>query len=255
MNIELPTKKIKATRTNPRSMVIFSPPKVGKSSALAGLEDCLLIDLEQGSEFLDAVKYDVIKEAREQGKPPILILKLLINEIKKQNKEKGGYVYKRIAIDTVSALEEIVKVLAAKMYRESPMGQNWTGDDVFTISRGAGYGVHRAAFLKVKEELEEICETLILVGHVNDKSVSLNGEDINERHLKLVGQLSGIVCSQVDAVGYLYRKENKTILNFKPSESLIVEGRVKHLSNKEFTIIEADEENNLSINWKEVFKD
>lgn len=122
--MELPIKKTKASRVNPESMVIFSQPKMGKTTVLSGLDNCLIIDLEQGSNFVNALKYDVITESIKQNTKPIIILKKLINAIKEENVKKGGYVYKYIAIDTVTALEDIVLLLANKMYRDTAMGRN-----------------------------------------------------------------------------------------------------------------------------------
>ena len=136
--MELPSKVTKASRVNPNSMVIFSQPKMGKTTVLSGLKDCLIIDLEQGSDFVDALKYDIISESRKQKKPPLIILKRLINSIKEANEKKGDYTYKYIAIDTVSALEDIVLILANKMYRDTAMGKHWTGDDVTDLPNGAG---------------------------------------------------------------------------------------------------------------------
>lgn len=118
--MELPKEKIKSTRKNPKSVVIFSQPKTGKSEAIAGLENCLLIDLEKGAEFVDALKIDVLKEAEKADELPIITLKKLINQIKEANKAKGGYVYKYIAIDTATALETIVLPLAKKLYQNTP---------------------------------------------------------------------------------------------------------------------------------------
>ena len=134
----LPKNKTKASRIDPKTMVIFSQPKMGKSTVVAGLDNCLMIDLEKGTDFLDALKYDVIREAETQEKLPILILKQLINAIREENKKQGKYVYKYIAIDTVTALEDVVLPLANKMYRDTPMGRNWVGEDVTTLPNGAG---------------------------------------------------------------------------------------------------------------------
>jgi len=46
----LPTKKVKAEIKSPKNMVIFSKPKVGKTTLLAQLDNCLIIDLEEGSD-------------------------------------------------------------------------------------------------------------------------------------------------------------------------------------------------------------
>jgi len=118
--MNLPSEKVKATGVNPETMVIFSQPKMGKTSAVANLENCLIIDIEKGSNFVDALKINVIEEAKKEKKLPIVVLKKLINSIAKKNKEAGKYVYRHIALDTVSALEEIVIPLAGSMYKSTP---------------------------------------------------------------------------------------------------------------------------------------
>ena len=55
MGIVLPTKPIPATSTNPQYLVLYGLPKAGKTSAVAQLQDNLIIDLEGGSKFIDAL--------------------------------------------------------------------------------------------------------------------------------------------------------------------------------------------------------
>ena len=59
MSIVLPTKKVKVERNNPKRLIIYSKPKTGKTTAFAGLENNLLIDLENGSNYVDALKIKV----------------------------------------------------------------------------------------------------------------------------------------------------------------------------------------------------
>lgn len=254
MDIKLPNTVTKSTRVNPKSIIIFSQPKMGKTTVVAELENNLIIDLEDGSQFVDALKYDVIKEARENDLLPVVVLKRLINKIAEANKEQGSYVYKYITIDTVTALEDIVLPLANKMYRETPMGKNWTGDDVTTLPSGAGYRYTRTALSMILNELETICDTLIILGHVKDKLVEKDGEEMNERGLDLTGKMSAILCSKVDAVGYLYRKENETIINFSASEKLLCGSRSEHLKGKQIVVATSDEEGNISVDWTQIFK-
>jgi len=250
--IELPKQKEKANRVNPKTMVIFSQPKMGKSTVVAGLDNCLIIDLEKGTDFIDALKYDVVRTAEKEGKLPIVILKLLIDKIKEENNINKGYVYKYIAIDTVTALEDIVLPLANKMYRDTPMGRNWVGEDVTTLPNGAGYRFTRNALSTVLTELQEICDTLIILGHTKDKMIQKEGKEMNERGLDLTGKMASIVCSQVDAIGYLYRDENDTIINFQASESLLCGARSEHLKGAEITVATSDE-TGLKIDWSQVF--
>jgi hypothetical protein len=251
--MNLPKEKTKSTRVNPKTIVLFSQPKTGKTTIVSALDDCLLIDLEEGSEFVDALKIDVIKEARAQDKLPIVILKELINTIKDANKANGNYVYKYIALDTVTALEDIVLPLANKMYRDTNMGRNWDGSDVTTLPNGAGYRYTRTALSMVLNELEEICDTLIILGHTKDKDIETKGELITERSLDLTGKSSSILCAAVDTIGYVYREDNETIIDFKPSQNFIIGSRSKHLKDKKLVVAVSDEIGNIKIDWSQVF--
>jgi len=251
--IELPINKEKASRVNPKTMVIFSQPKMGKTTVVAGLDNCLIIDLEKGGDFVDTLRFDVIRHAEKEEKLPIVILKQLIEKIKEENKKRGQYVYNFIAIDTVTALEDIVLPLANKMYRDTPMGRNWVGDDVTTLPNGAGYRFTRNALSTVLTELEDICDTLIILGHTKDKMIEKEGKEMNERGLDLTGKMASIVCSQVDAIGYLYRDEKETIINFQASESLLCGARSEHLKGAEIVVAVSDGSGDIKIDWSKIF--
>lgn len=250
---ELPVERSKVTRVNPKKLILFSKPKVGKTEALSRLNDCLLIDLEGGANFVEAMKIDIIKLSKEQDKAPIVILKEVINKIREANKAKGSFVYKYGAIDTVTALEDMVLILANKLYQGTPQGRNWQGDDVTQLPNGAGYQYTRKALWMVLEELEECFDTLIILGHLKDKLVEKEGKEMTERGLDLIGKSASILCSQVDAIGYVYRDENKTIVNFAPSDSLICGSRSEHLKNKKITLIEQQQDGSLKVDWSEIF--
>ncbi len=104
--IELPTKKVLATRANPKRLVIYSKPKAGKTSALALLDNCLLLDFEKGSDYVDAIKLkiDSLQTLKEVGAEIV----------------KAGKPYKYIAVDTVTALEELCLGYAKALYMDTP---------------------------------------------------------------------------------------------------------------------------------------
>jgi hypothetical protein len=251
--IDLPTQKTKASRVNPKKIILFSNPKSGKTTAVAALENNLILDLENGSEFLDALKINVLQLARDNNKTPLTILKEIINTIRESNEKKGGYTYKFITLDTVSALEDIALELANILYRKTPMGRNWTGDDVTKLPNGAGYQYLREAMDVILNEIEPLCDTLIILGHLKGKFVEKEGKEMESRGLALTGKIASILCSQVDAIGYVYREDNKTLANFAPSESLIVGSRPEHLKNKTITLIESDKDGKLTIDWTKIF--
>ena len=251
--IELPSSKIKATRVNPKKIIIFSNPKCGKTTAVAALENNLIIDLEDGSEFLDALKINVLTIARKEKLSPLFALKEVIKTIKKANEEKGDFVYKYITIDTISALEDIALELANILYKKTPMGRNFIGEDVTKLPNGAGYQYLYNAMDIIQDEIEELCENLIILGHLKSKFVEKEGKEMEARGLSLTGKYASTLCSHVDAIGFMYRENNETLINFKPSESLVVGSRPEHLKNKIIKIIESDKDGNLIINWDEIF--
>lgn len=64
-----------------------------------------------------------------------------------------------------------------------------------------------------------------------------------------------MVAADADAIGYLYREENKTILDFEPSESVMAGARSEHLRGQKIVIAESDENNQISVDWTKVFID
>lgn len=51
----LPTEKTKSKVENPRFLIIYGKPKSGKTTLVSELEDNLIIDLEGGSEYMNAL--------------------------------------------------------------------------------------------------------------------------------------------------------------------------------------------------------
>ena len=96
--IVLPTEKVKAKVNNPRFLIIYGRPKTGKTSCVAALENNLIIDLEGGSEFLDAlaVQARTVNDFAD-----------IANAIREKIKETGKKPYKYITIDNATRLEGI----------------------------------------------------------------------------------------------------------------------------------------------------
>lgn len=248
MSLTLPTSKIPASTTNPQFLVLIGREKVGKTSALAQLDSNLIIDLEGGSTFVDAmaIQCRTISDLGEAA-----------SAIRAKNKEVGHNFYKHITIDNATSLEEICLGYAATLYRQQPMGKNWTGTDVRTLPQGSGYYYLRTAVLKVIDMFKELCDEFILVGHIKDTIVDdpATGEELTERSLDLVGKLSGMVCRRCDGVGYMYRSGNEVHIKFKADKNIAMGCRSEHLKNKDIVISEMnDETGELTTHWDRVYK-
>ena len=248
MSLTLPTSKIPASTTNPKFLVLIGREKVGKTSALAQLNNNLIIDLEGGSTFVDAmaIQCRTISDLGEAA-----------SAIRAKNKEVGHNFYRHITIDNATSLEEICLGYAATLYRQQPVGKNWTGTDVRTLPQGSGYYYLRTAVLKVIDMFKELCDEFILVGHIKDTIVDdpSTGEELTERSLDLVGKLAGMVCRRCDGVGYMYRSGNEVHIKFKADKNIAMGCRSDHLRNKDIVISEMDDETGvLTTHWDKIFK-
>lgn len=247
--MNLPTSKNKPTTENPKLLILFGKPKSGKTVCLSGLEDNLIIDMEEGSNYVEcmAVKANNISELKE-----------IAGAIR-----AAGCPYKYITLDTITALEDIVCEMALADYRATAMGKSFgldpkTGQyiyvDIKTLPQGAGYYWLREAFQKVITIFRGLADHLILVGHTKDRTVNRDGKDLSENLLDLSGKLERIISSKADALGYVYRKKNETIINFKGGDDLIVEARPAHLRGKEIVIADSDENGVITTYWDRIFK-
>jgi hypothetical protein len=221
--IVLPTKPVAALHKSPKNLIVFSKPKVGKTSLFSQLENCLILDLEDGTDYLDALK---IKASSVED------IRAIGDEIK-----AAGNPYKYIAVDTITALEEMCVPYAEKLYAKTSMGKNWfkrTEDGklasdagkaiygtILNMPNGAGYPYLREAFTKVIEYIKSLAPRVILVGHIKDILLDKNGTEFNALDLDLTGKIKRITSSQSDAIGYLYRKGNQNILSFKTTDESI----------------------------------
>jgi ABC-type glycerol-3-phosphate transport system substrate-binding protein len=239
MSIVLPTTKVKSEATNPKRLIIYSKPKTGKTTAFAGLDNNLIIDLEEGSNYVDALKIQVssLQELLEAGKAI----------------KEAGKPYKYVTIDTVTALEDMVSPLAVKLYKQTSMGKNYDGDNVLSLPNGAGYLYLRQAFFQVLDFIDTLAPHIILAGHIKDKQIDDKGEMVLAANIDLTGKIKSLICANADAIGYMYRKGNKTILSFKTSEEVTCGARPKHLTNEEIVVSELNEKGELEFHWDKIY--
>ena len=240
----LPKEKNKPKVNNPRFLILYGKPKSGKTTIAAALDNNLIIDLEGGSEYLSALSV----QARN-----INDLGAISNAIKAEINSTGKKPYQFITIDNATRLEEMCLDYAKVLYMQTPMGKTYKGDDIRTLPNGSGYMYLRQAVRKVIDMFRELCDNFILVGHTKDKIINKDGEELSEMALDLVGKLGDIVCGEADAVGYVYRKKNETIISFEGGDNTIREARAPHIRGKKIVIADSDENNNVTVHWDRIY--
>lgn len=242
MELVLPLKKIKAEVKSPKFLVVYSKPKAGKTTAFALLDNNLILDLENGSDFVDAIK---LKVSNMQE------LKAIGNKIIEQ-----GRPYSIITIDTGTALEDMIMSVAIQLYQGTPMGKSFTGDNILKLPNGAGYLYYREAFFKALDYIGTLASRVILSCHLKEKNIEINGKEVAATDIELTGKIKSLVCSRADAVALLKREGNKTILSFNTTDVVTCGARPEHLKNKEIVLIEMDNEGRVvANNWNKVYID
>ena len=240
----LPTEKSKPKVNNPKLLILFGKPKSGKSTLMAALDNNLIIDLENGYQALSAL----VIQARN-----INDFAEIANALREKIKELGHYPYKYITIDNATRLEEMCMSYAIKLYKASPQGKNYTGTDIRTLPNGSGYMWLRTAVRKVIDLFRDLSDTLIIIAHVKDRQVTVDGQEMSEMTIDLTGKLGDILCGEADAIGYVYRKKNETHVSFEGGDNTIREARAEHLRGKNIVVATSDENNHITVDMTKIF--
>ncbi len=240
----LPTEKSIPKVNNPKLLILFGKPKSGKSTLMAALDNNLIIDLENGYQALSAL----VIQARN-----INDFAEIANALREKIKELGHYPYKYITIDNATRLEEMCMSYAIKLYKASPQGKNYTGTDIRALPNGSGYMWLRTAVRKVIDLFRDLSDTLIIIAHVKDRQVTVDGQEMSEMTIDLTGKLGDILCGEADAIGYVYRKKNETHVSFEGGENTIREARAEHLRGKNIVVATSDENNHITVDMTKIF--
>jgi len=215
--------KRKVVSTNPSVLLLYGAPKVGKTTMLSQLDDCLIIDTERGSRMIEGY----ISEVNTRDELIETLLEL---------KESKDVKYKYVALDTIDKIAE----WAEKRVCEEE-GVRAIGDLAF----GKGYGMVRDKVTQTIEAFKEVTEHLIIIGHrkvayaVTDGSTIVVPESID-----LTGKLKNVIMSGADAIGYVYRDEDELMVSFKANDAIEAGSRCPHLKGQE-----------VKFEWKHIYKE
>lgn len=223
--MELPTEKTKASKQDPGFMLLYGQPKVGKTSSLAELKNCLIIDTENGTNYVDALKTNVnsLDEYREMNKTFI----------------STGIKYDYIALDTVDNLALWIEQYICKENNVKTIGD---------MEYGKGFALVRDTVIKAVNRLKDFTNKgLIVIGHT--KTSTIIDEDhnkvINMNELNLTGKLKNELMANSDAIGFVFREEGELKISFKTGGDNAATGsRCPHLADKI-----------LDFNWSQIYID
>lgn len=257
MPIILPDNPLPAERVNPKFMLLYGPRKVGKTTTLAKLKDNLIVDLEDGTDYVSALKYKIgvgrTPRTMEEFESSYKDFKDFNLELCKHKPRK----YKYVTYDTIDILQDWSLFLACKLYKESPIGKNFEIEKnnytVEGLPNGAGYLWIRRAFTEILQYTYPVADHIIYVGHVRDKNIESVGTNVSSKDLDLIGKNKAIICQTCDTVGHIFRErigtsaESRLGIDFRSTEQVLCSSRVPHVTGK---VIYFDDKNG----WEQIYK-
>ena len=213
--------KRKAVSQNPSTLLMYGPPKIGKTTMLSRLDKCLIIDTESGSNMIEGH----ILNANNR-KELISILK----------EARQGHDFTYIAIDTI---DKVVQWAEAAVCEENSV------QALADLPFGKGWGLARDKVMNTIHAFKDVCDHLIIVGHRKTAKAVIEGQAIVEpESLDITGRLKNMIMSDSDAIGYIYRDEDeKLMISFKSDNALEAGSRSPHLRGQV-----------LPFDWNKIYK-
>ena len=214
--------KRKAVSQNPKTLLLYGAPKVGKTTALSQLDDCLILDTEGGANMIEGYVESV--KNREE------LIKVL-------KEAQDGHEYKYVAIDTIDKIAT---------WAETAVCVEENVSAVQDLAFGKGFGMVREKVLNTVKILKEIFPHVIIIGHRKWARAVVDSKAIVEpESLDLTGKLKNMLMADCDAIGYVYRDEEKgnLMVTFQSNDALEAGSRSPHLKGKE-----------LELKWNLIYK-
>ena len=214
--------KRKAVSQNPKSLLLYGAPKVGKTTALSQLDNCLIIDTEGGANMIEGYIESV--NNREE------LIKVL-------QEAQDGHDYNYVAIDTIDKIAT---------WAENAVCAEENVSAVQDLAFGKGFGMVREKVLNTVKILKDIFPHVIIIGHRKWARAIVDSKAIVEpESLDLTGKLKNMLMADCDAIGYVYRDEEKgnLMVTFQSNDALEAGSRSPHLKGKE-----------LELKWNLIYK-
>lgn len=240
----------------PQKIIIYSPPKTGKTVTLSKLPDSFILDLESGTRSVEGqildVKQEVISrnitDAGERAIAPWKIISEFYNELVKLGNKIP---FKHLAIDTIDELE-----VAARMIIWSE-----EGEDPYNMDYGKGYGLIRDRIMKLLNLFIGLGLNVILVGHRKRAITENKGIQISSNDLEVTGKLKSILFAWADCIGFGNRIVSEDgnsgfYLSFERDGADLTESgsRIARLEGRNILIHEMNGKNEtVTNNWEEIF--
>ena len=272
----LPTEVAEFEDLMPSKFLIGSHQGTGKTTAVSLLPNCLVLDLEAGSEGYGGLSFNLKKEMakwninpanKDQQLNAVGAWNFFINSLKEANKKAGKFVYDYLAVDTTSAMQAITSLKATAMFNNGVVGKGMAKKndgvlvkDVTTeLPEGGGWLWFFRAWEEMYEQLDGLVDkSVIFLAHTKQGSMLKNGQQVAARDLDLSGKSKLHLLRNVPTAGFLYRDDPYTTkMTFKSEDKdLTIKCRSRHLADKEIVFSKLNPETGeLTVYWNLIYHD
>lgn len=208
-------------KLSPKILMLYAPPKTGKTDALSRLPECLIINFDVGGTDPYAVlTEDCSVKATDGATYHEQCLKAfekfmgIKNDIVTFAKTNKRIPYTYICLDSVTNMVDLCAASALEDYykederekRAKSMVSNIRKEllDIRDLPHGAGHGRLREKVVDIINTFSSISYRLILTTHVKDKLLNEVGKLVSDDEIALEGKLGTIVASNCQAIGKLH---------------------------------------------------
>jgi hypothetical protein len=162
--------------------------------------------------------------------------------------------YDFIAIDTVTALIDMLKAVALVQYKASEQGKKQQDlTDILQAPFGAGYSTLVDVFDKTITMIQSVTKHVIIAGHIKISASEGGDADTLVKSLDAVGQVKRFVARSSDAIAVLERDENSNLVFNFVTDTAECGARIQHLANNKIIVAERQEDGSFVSRWDRIY--
>lgn len=204
------------------TMIVFGPPKVGKTTFAASFPNSLVVECEPGGAKYVKGRILNVKNLAELREAWAIV------------KANPGYC-ETVVIDSI---DQVAAWIEAEICQE--MGLKNILDSKKGEKHGAQWGEYLDRILSLLSAWKMLGKRVVYLAHVKKAEMDGNALVINPKTINLYGQTAARVISIVENIGHMYAREDSNgvsrILSFAPGVAIEAGARHPALANKLITI-------------------
>lgn len=242
----------------PNRLAIYSHPGQGKTKIIEGLPNALIIDYEDRAHHVGGNVFNIKRYAIDNKVSELKAKKMLVKHLR--DEAATGNRYDFIVHDTMSSAERLIHKWATHMFNQTAIGKGMADKgnkctDVLSIPY-TGYRYLNLGFVDFMEDFDGLFNYGTIHNcHIKQASKLKEGIELSADDINLTGKLKSTLLQDAQAAAQLTQEDNKCYLDFRLSDSNIVnKASSPHISGKKICISEYNPDTQeFTYHWNKIF--